>query len=234
MLPQAPTNGQNARPSLRVLLYTGQGARGRGIPLLASLIREHGGSVVTSETIPENTRRDNTDVIILPGGSASSELNGLGGRGKGIIRRFVESGGGYVGICAGAFAGSGCTQHEDFGLRLLPALYLRHKVPRTDVRGSIVLALSGEAVQWGGQDEVTCWYHNGPLFPAYNLPAGVRVLATIKEGVNGVKRMNRRATIVAGKYGRGTVILCGPHPEQTDALQSFTWRMICDAAPQQP
>lgn len=180
MLPQTPS--QNAHTSLRVLLYTGQGARGHGIPRLASLIRERGGTVVLSENIPENTRRENTDVIIMPGGSAVSELNGLGGRGKNIIRHFVASGGGYVGICAGAFAGSGCTQQADFGLRLLPALYLRHKVASSDVRGEIVLTLSGEALQWGGQQQdVTCWYHNGPLFPAYNLPPGVRVLATIKE-----------------------------------------------------
>ena len=233
MIPQTPPAQHATAASPRVLLFTGPGARGPGVAALRGLIAARGGQLTESDVIPDNLRREMVDVVLLPGGSARTQLNAIGTKGKNILRRFVESGGGFVGVCAGAFAGSGCTQHPDCGLRLLPVMYLRHKQPSRDVRGTVTLALGNEAVEWAaGTQALDCYYHNGALFPAYHLPPGVRVLATVKEGIAGVPTMRRRATVLAGKFGRGNVVLCGPHPEQTAGLQDFTWRMICAALPE--
>ena len=43
------------------------------------------------------------DVVIVPGGSATSQAKRLGPSGCDALVRFVENGGGYVGVCAGAF-----------------------------------------------------------------------------------------------------------------------------------
>lgn len=45
------------------------------------------------------------DVLIVPGGSTAADLRSLGKEGRERIRHFVHSGGGYCGICAGAFLG---------------------------------------------------------------------------------------------------------------------------------
>ena len=46
------------------------------------------------------------DVCIVPGGSATSQAKRLGPRGCDVLARFVENGGGFVGVCAGAFLAS--------------------------------------------------------------------------------------------------------------------------------
>ena len=41
--------------------------------------------------------------LIHPGGSASKQAKCLGEKGRAKVRSFIEDGGGYVGICAGAY-----------------------------------------------------------------------------------------------------------------------------------
>jgi len=43
------------------------------------------------------------DVLVVPGGSAAKDARLLGEEGRAAIRTFVRRGGGYCGICAGAF-----------------------------------------------------------------------------------------------------------------------------------
>eukprot|EP00435_Cladocopium_sp_Y103_P006453 s5284_g2.t1 len=43
------------------------------------------------------------DVFLVPGGSAKADFLALGVEGCAAVRRFVQSGGGYCGVCAGAF-----------------------------------------------------------------------------------------------------------------------------------
>eukprot|EP00931_Biecheleriopsis_adriatica_P036720 TRINITY_DN21119_c0_g1_i2.p1 TRINITY_DN21119_c0_g1~~TRINITY_DN21119_c0_g1_i2.p1 ORF type:complete len:419 (+),score=89.05 TRINITY_DN21119_c0_g1_i2:161-1258(+) len=45
------------------------------------------------------------DVLVIPGGSTQADLEALGSSGCEAVRKFVEKGGGYCGICAGAFLG---------------------------------------------------------------------------------------------------------------------------------
>ena len=48
---------------------------------------------------------DGVHVLVVPGGSSLMDWRLLGKPGRWALRRFVEAGGGYVGICAGAFLG---------------------------------------------------------------------------------------------------------------------------------
>ena len=52
--------------------------------------------------------------LLVPGGFAPNIERALGDAGAEAIRAFVQNGGGFVGICAGAFLGSA------WGLGLLP------------------------------------------------------------------------------------------------------------------
>ena len=44
-------------------------------------------------------------VLCVPGGFANNTDSALGDKGYAIIQQFVRGGGGYVGICAGAYLG---------------------------------------------------------------------------------------------------------------------------------
>ena len=53
------------------------------------------------------------NVVCLPGGAHTHFMRALGDRGQEILRAFVRDGGGFIGICAGAYVGSA------FGVGLL-------------------------------------------------------------------------------------------------------------------
>ena len=58
------------------------------------------------------------DVLVVPGGKASIQGSALGGEGRSAIRSFVRGGGGYVGVCAGAYL---ATVNHEWSLRLINA-----------------------------------------------------------------------------------------------------------------
>ena len=73
---------------------------------------------VTTEDIISGRLEQGFDVIVVPGGYAPNYEEALGAGGAEAIKSFVEAGGGYVGICAGAYLGC-----EDW-LELLPVVYV--------------------------------------------------------------------------------------------------------------
>ena len=91
-------------------------------------------------------------MLFVPGGWASNKLSALGDRGQEEIRRFVEAGGSYLGICGGAGLAT-----ED-GIGLLP---IRRK-PTTErvasFSGPIRLSLASHGI-WQGIET--------PLFTAW-------------------------------------------------------------------
>jgi hypothetical protein len=91
-------------------------------------------------------------MLYVPGGWASQKLITLGDRGEEEIRRFVEEGGSYLGICGGAGMAT-----ED-GICLMP---IRRK-PTTErvpsVSGPVRLSLAGHRI-WQGIDT--------PIFSAW-------------------------------------------------------------------
>jgi hypothetical protein len=84
-------------------------------------------------------------MLYVPGGWASQKLIAVGDRGQEEIRRFVEEGGSYLGICGGAGMAT-----ED-GIGLMPI----HRKPTTErvpsVSGPVRLSLAGHII-WKGID----------------------------------------------------------------------------------
>jgi putative intracellular protease/amidase len=113
-------------------------------------------------------------MLFVPGGWASNKLSALGDRGQAEIRRFVEEGGNYLGICGGAGMAT-----ED-GIGLLP---IRRKPTAERVasfNGPVRLTLAAHRI-WQGIET--------PLFFAWwpsqfqTGAPGTRVLATYEEAL---------------------------------------------------
>ena len=164
----------------------------------------------------------NLNVLIMPGGSGSKQATNLEASGREAIQQFVKNGGGYVGVCAGAYLAS---SHYPWSLNLINAKVIdREHWARG--KGNVILTLSplGEKVLGHPESEVEVYYAQGPLYgrgtndtlPAYeelaiyktelakeNVPAGVPM------GV-----MPGTTAIARGEYGKGRVICFSPHPEK--------------------
>ena len=60
-------------------------------------------SLVSPKRLVSALAKGGVHVLVLPGGSSARQSAALGTEGRAAVRAFVASGGGYVGICAGAF-----------------------------------------------------------------------------------------------------------------------------------
>jgi len=111
-------------------------------------------------------------MLYVPGGWASQKLIALGDRGQEQIRRFVEEGGSYLGICGGA----GMATEDGIGLLPIRRKPSTERVP--SVSGPVRLSLAGHRI-WQGIDV--------PLFFAWwpsqfrAADKGSRVLACYEE-----------------------------------------------------
>jgi putative intracellular protease/amidase len=91
-------------------------------------------------------------MLYVPGGWASQKLIALGDRGQEEIRRFVEEGGSYLGICGGA----GMATEDGMGLMTIRRKPTTERVP--SLSGPVRLSLAGHSI-WNGIDT--------PIFSAW-------------------------------------------------------------------
>ena len=61
--------------------------------------------VTVQDVLGGRLQCDNFNILLVPGGFAPHWSDALGDKGERIIKQFVSSGGGYVGLCAGAYYG---------------------------------------------------------------------------------------------------------------------------------
>lgn len=160
-------------------------------------------------------------VVIFSGGSGGGQGRGLGAAGREAVRKFVASGGGYVGICAGAYLASA---DYEWSLNLLDAKVLDRKHWARGF-GNVDLSLTPQAAsQLQMPVKSTVYYHQGPILA----PAGrddipdyvewARFLTEVrKDGVPGGV-MPGKTAIASGSYGAGRVLAISPHPERTEEL----------------
>lgn len=218
--------------SLRVALYRGPGTGGAGpTNLMQQLSRPPQMTIqqVTAEEIQSGVLT-NYQVVIFAGGIASKQSATLGEKGREAVRSFVGSGGGYIGICAGAYLATSRSN----GLKIIDAQTVSPKWQRG--RGQVKIELTERAQgilpKLEGQHDIL--YVNGPIVEPAGQPdlEDYQALALFRTELakNGtpVGVMVNSPAIFAGPFGRGRVLCISPHPEQTKGLteivlSSVTW-----------
>jgi hypothetical protein len=226
---EAPTVA--ARERIEVALYIGPGTsvgKANVAKVLEQLprfaLRE-----VTADEIRAGQLRD-CQVLIHPGGSGSQQGKALGEEGRAKVREFVSSGGGYVGICAGAYL---ATCDYDWSLGILDAKVLdRQHWARGTGDVDIGLSPRGQALLGIEKPRTTIYYHQGPLLAPADNPdiADYDPLAVFEGEIakNGAPKgvMPGTTAIAAGPHGKGRVICFSPHPERSPGLEEFVHRAV--------
>lgn len=75
-------------------------------PLHTALVRRYGHAAVqyvNADDIIGGALNDNPNAFVMPGGASRYKANKLNGAGNAAIKRYVQNGGTYMGICAGAY-----------------------------------------------------------------------------------------------------------------------------------
>ncbi|MEW4565453.1 BPL-N domain-containing protein [Bremerella sp. JC770] len=219
---QAQTNvvTENA-PLIRVAIYEHGNGTASGPKNLTRILSEEKGFVATVVS-PEQIREgilDQCDVLIMPGGSGSKQAKMLEDEGREVVRNYVNSGGGYVGICAGSYLAS---SHYSWSLGLINAkVWDRSHWARGTGTVSLDISPAGCKILDVEEGELDCYYGQGPLIVPNDDPSlpGYEVLATYatevaKKGAPKGAMVGTHA-IVRTMYGQGRVICFSPHPEKS-------------------
>ncbi len=185
--------------------------------------------LVRSEDIRRGALR-NHRMLFVPGGWAAHKLGALGERGCVAIRRFVEAGGGYLGICGGAGMAT-----ED-GLALLPVRRKPSARRVASFSGPIRLILADHPVWRGvGQPVFNAWWPSqleaeaqeirvlatyGDALPEA-FSSDVPVTAGQAQGWGALEeqygilldpaRLHGEPAVLEGRFGRGRVVLSLVH-----------------------
>ena len=224
------------KSGLRLALYRGPGTGGKGPTNLLQRLNGGTKSSVT-QVSPEEIRSGvltNYDVVIFAGGSGSKQAEAIGEAGREAVRQFVGRGGGYVGICAGAYL---ATSGFPWSLHLIDAKTVSPKWKRGRGNVKIELTDKGREIlgERAGQFEVH--YANGPVVaPAkeqslsdYEPLAFFRTEMAENDAPAGV--MVNSPAIFAGDYKQGRVVCISPHPEQTPGLEEFVPKAVAWVVP---
>lgn len=178
---------------------------------------------ITSDEIRAGKLAD-VDVLIHPGGSGGRQGRDLDTLGREAVREFVRGGGGFLGICAGAYL---ATNEYPWSLNLIDAKVVDRKHWARG-KGVVVIEFSPEGAEFFNYeyDEMMIYYGQGPLLarrewddpdvPDYESLAIFSTEIAEKGAPEGV--MVGNSAIVRTEYGKGRVFCFSPHPELTEDL----------------
>jgi len=173
------------------------------------------------------------DMVIFPGGSGSKQAAALGKEGKDTVKEFVEAGGGYVGICAGAFLAASnyswslaISNHKTFCETIDVSGIGRKSMWFRGGSAPVTMELTDEGRTILGDFEgvFEVRYQNGPIMSPMGREGlgNFRSLAHFRSEVSKYKpqegTMINTPAVIVGEYGNGRVLCISPHPESTDAL----------------
>ena len=226
------------RRSLNVAVFSGSGSPQSSVDVVVKAVGHIEGA---KATVLKGTEIGTTDlkafdVIAFPGGSGSGQSKTLGEAGLKNVREFVREGGGYVGICAGAYLA--CSNFS-WGLGILDA----GTVSRKWRRGQGIIELeqteAGPAILGKTEGRFKVRYNNGPIIK----PAGradlpdyqALTLFRTEMAENGtpVGVMVNSPAQAIGTFGKGRVFISSPHPEGTPGLEHLIPRGIVWASGQE-
>ena len=143
--------------------------------------------------------------LCIPGGFAPNTKNALGEKGKCIIEEFLRAGGGFIGICAGAYLGSTwgwSLLSVDIDLKhwdrypfvrkiyINPILNLTLSLRRGNGPCALKFSKQGQEMLGAREGEVIVRYTNGPTFLNRGSSVEVSVGKTRVVSSTGIWRAN--------------------------------------------
>ena len=217
-----------ARKVIRVVVYSGNGAiTSCVVGVRNGLVNANNNYLVPGYRFSYSTTRTITssvlshyDVLVMPGGS--SGLNYVKTISSTVIRKYVSSGHGYLGICAGAYSGSKYVDGMYSAWGIAPHVYSKHPIHEGNLPVSIT---SAGSKLFGYSGAVTLVHYNGPAL--YARGPGVVTFATYADNHIGYKGYG---AIVGETFYNGRTVLSGPHPELTPQNPGILSKLIAWAA----
>ncbi|KAH8706921.1 biotin-protein ligase [Phaeosphaeriaceae sp. PMI808] len=226
-----------ASKKMNVLVYSGHGATSESVRHCLYTLRRllsptYAVIPVTGEIIVKEPWFSTCALLVFPGGADLGYCRTLNGEGNRRISRYVNSGGSYLGFCAGGYYGSTKCEFEvddpkmgvvgERELGFFPGIcrgLAFAGFQYASEAGARAASISINKKAFVNADESIAdtfksYYNGGGVFvDAETLESrGVETLASYTEDLH-VDSGAGKAAIVYCKIGEGHAVLTGPHPE---------------------
>lgn len=216
---------------IKVAIFDGKGALGDGIQSVEDRIKSLPQVSVTRVKAEDWATIDLQafDLVAFTGGSGKAQAESIGEEGRKNVREYVRGGGGYLGVCAGAYLA--CSNFS-WGLGILNASTVSSKWQRGKAFMDAELTADGRKLFGEVTGTFKVRYGNGPIIqPAgrTDLPAYTTVTfyrSEIAENGTPVGIMVNSPAQTMSTFGKGRVFISSPHPENTPGLEHLIPRAV--------
>ena len=229
----AVTLSAAAADKVKVCMYVDYGARGGGAMGWAKILSNSPQvdlTLIDADEIRAGKLKD-VDVLLMPGGLTGDEYRTLGPEGAEAVRKYVAEGGRYIGICAGCglamnlkkiglrIVNCGNFLNTDRGqavllVRITPdgaeKLGVKPGIYGIQYAGGPIPDFSKAEKEWNGQHTVLAKYESSLGKIRYVKKDG-------KVKTDRHPLMYDYPAMVFATYGKGKVLISGPHPEKHEA-----------------
>lgn len=191
-----------------VVIYQDEGVEKFGLDCLREFFKDDDVWLCTAESVIDGRILHLADIFVMPGGADLPYCEKLDGEGNDNIRAYVEEGGTYLGICAGAYYGCAALEFhkgredEISGPRELAFAPVTAVGSVAELAKPYDLTLDSAAVITL-QNGLRAYYHGGPYF---RLDGMVGVIAYYDLPFVA-------PAIISSQVGQGKAILSGVHFE---------------------
>ena len=214
----------NGLPLRHIGVYDNAGSSGKGLVLAFK------GLLALTNTVVSGINADdvregaltNFDVALFPGGNGHIQAAVLGEEGLKNVKSFVQNGGNYIGICAGAYL---AISGYPWSLRILNARTISTNWARGIGTVKVEITAKGHEIFGNEVTMFGCHYGNGPVIK----PAGLEDLPAFETLAYFRSEMAEHGTpagiminspaIYTAPFGRGRVICFTPHTEMTPGYE---------------
>lgn len=198
----------------KIAIYNDAGVFRPALPQLLDELSHWPTRFISAQDILETHWEADFSLLIIPGGMDIPYHNSLQGEGNRRIRRFVEEGGAFLGICAGAYYGCKSVAFDLNGKLEVAGERELAFFPGTAYGPAYGTGTFFYNSQQGARaslisDHLKCYYNGGCYFDG----------AASYEGVNVHSRYldieGEPAAIISMQVGKGNVVLSGVHIESS-------------------
>jgi len=204
---------------MNVLIYNGEGVSPISLKKTASMFKSWNPSLqvtfATPHTLYSTHWLSSTYAIVFPGGRDIPYHNALQGKANDNIRKFVQDGGLYIGICAGGYYGSAQIEFEkghkneviaERELKFFPGKAIGTLFNPGSYKYDSEEAACDANISFQ-EEKYSIYYNGGCYFDQPHLYDKVTELAHYDD------QLEKPAAIIECQVGKGRAILSGVHIE---------------------
>ncbi len=217
---------------IKIAVFEGNGAGTVSVVETIEALRIDTGILAKAITASQiqNGELNYFDALIIPGGSGSKQLNNIGVQGQKLIKDYIKSGKGIIGICAGAYMLSSTEGYPN--MKIATSVHI-DRAHYNRGRGLVEFELVEEGLKIFPELEnnsLLLQYYDGPVLVQgdsinkYN-ELGRFVTDIHPDNYAPIGITPGRTFLLNQSYGEGKVFLMAGHPESTPGMRWLVPRM---------